>query len=508
MFCSKCGKELTGKERFCPRCGNALETPVVKQTKDSLMRTSGKNTERIEGKSAKSRKKKCVIIAMCAIAVILAVGAISYFLLFDSDYEYLARVQNSEGKFGFIDERGREVIPCKYDLVTGWIDGAAVIWEKVGEDRNGDVQYKYGLINDKGKTIVTPQYDDFAVGFEFIAMAVHTGEFDEEGEPVLNWGFLSADGEALTEFKYQYENRPNLFGKNGIAAVSQRTGEINENGEAEYKYGVINKEGEEIIPIEYPVINDFDTEFGNLGLISVGKMIGVEMQYGYINYKNERVIPFKYDSAVNFSENGLARVNQEGKYGYIDEKGNEVISVQYEDASLFGENGLAFVENSTGEVECINEHGETVFSCDIYQEYGKVRVSGSYFDEDGLAEILIDTTRETVIWGVINEKGDIVITPGKYSIRRWHSYTPYTLTEDDKSFQFADLNGDLLDVRYDYAGNFSENGFCCVGIKEGTNADGENIYRYSYIDKKGKTVLEPSEEYIYVADFSPVNQRY
>ena len=22
MYCSKCGKELTGKERFCPRCGN------------------------------------------------------------------------------------------------------------------------------------------------------------------------------------------------------------------------------------------------------------------------------------------------------------------------------------------------------------------------------------------------------------------------------------------------------------------------------------------------------
>ena len=25
MYCSKCGKELTVKEKFCPRCRNAVE---------------------------------------------------------------------------------------------------------------------------------------------------------------------------------------------------------------------------------------------------------------------------------------------------------------------------------------------------------------------------------------------------------------------------------------------------------------------------------------------------
>ena len=345
-------------------------------------------------KKSEQKKKHIggnIVMAVLGVGSMGSVAGVCWYL-FGRQNEYLASVENEDGKWGYINERGREVIPCEYDFVyNGWVDGTTVIGEKVGEDEDGHAQYKYGLINQKGDVIISPQYDDFSVGGEFIAMALQTGETDEDGDPLLNWGFLSSSGVAITEFKYQYESGPFLASnENGLAVVSQKTEERDEYGEIIFKYGVIDREGKEIIPTEYT--NIWEQDLGNNGLIAVQKRIGNGKKYGYINYENERVIPFRYDSAYNFSENGMARIGNDVlwdeeitfKYGYINENGIEVIPVQYENASSFDGKGLAFVEQRTGDVECMDTSGKIVFAGEKYQEYGDIRCKLGGFDADGV----------------------------------------------------------------------------------------------------------------------------
>ena len=61
--------------------------------------------------------------------------------------EGLARVELN-GKYGFINEEGEEVIPLKYDNAGNFSEGLAEV------KLNG----KWGLVNTKGEEVVPPEY--------------------------------------------------------------------------------------------------------------------------------------------------------------------------------------------------------------------------------------------------------------------------------------------------------------------------------------------------------------
>ncbi len=55
------------------------------------------------------------------------------------------------GKYGFIDKAGNEVIPCQYEKAGVFSDGRA--WIRVGD--------KYGYIDPSGQVVVIPcKYDE------------------------------------------------------------------------------------------------------------------------------------------------------------------------------------------------------------------------------------------------------------------------------------------------------------------------------------------------------------
>ena len=56
---------------------------------------------------------------------------------------------------------------------------------------------------------------------------------------------------------------------------------------------------------------------------------------GLADAKGNLVIPFKYDYVDWFNE-GLAEVEQEGKYGFIDKNGKAIVPLVYEAAYYFG----------------------------------------------------------------------------------------------------------------------------------------------------------------------------
>ena len=69
--------------------------------------------------------------------------------------EGLARVKLKD-KWGFIDKKGREVIPVKFDEIWGFSEGLSGV----------ELNKKWGLINKEGDIVIPIKYDDLGYSSE------------------------------------------------------------------------------------------------------------------------------------------------------------------------------------------------------------------------------------------------------------------------------------------------------------------------------------------------------
>lgn len=79
--------------------------------------------------------KKSLLLFLCASAI----GAYA---------QKLTVHCNDKGKYGYVDENGKEVVKCQYDLTEKFENG-------FGKILKGD---KHGYVNEKGKVIIQPKY--------------------------------------------------------------------------------------------------------------------------------------------------------------------------------------------------------------------------------------------------------------------------------------------------------------------------------------------------------------
>lgn len=198
---------------------------------------------------------------------------------------------NFVGKYGFIDGRGREIIPLIYDYAESFQGNLA----KIGKFDEKTQKMLFGFINPKGEEIIPTIYEE-ARSFSDDLAAVKTKD---------KWGAIDKKGNVVVPFKYDWlDDFSDRF-----AAV--RIGD---------KYGFINNLGTEILPAVYDSAGRFAE-----GLAPVKK----DGKAFFIDTKSNASIPFKYDSADSFSE-GFALVRLNGKSGFIEKQGGEVIAFQYE----------------------------------------------------------------------------------------------------------------------------------------------------------------------------------
>lgn len=231
---------------------------------------------------------------------------------------------------------------------------------------------KFGFINKKGRLVVDFIYEDP----EWDKDRGGSFYFDEEGlMPVYReglWGFMDTTGRE--KIHCQYEMAYNFH--QGYARVKKLD-----------KWGFINNQNKIIIPFEYHTAHDFhegyapvelvNNQFGVIdtlnhviiplehyyiyttrrphGLIAVIYSKGVA---GYLNLNNEQAIPFIYGNVSPFS-NGLGKVYSGGAWGYIDSSGVLVIPPSYRLATMF-EDSLAVVLNDSFKYGIINTRGDTI----------------------------------------------------------------------------------------------------------------------------------------------------
>ena len=193
----------------------------------------------------------------------------------------------TDGKWGFIDRQGNEILPVEYDEIGNFENGFAYIMKKE----------LYGLINEQCNIVLEPSY-------------ASVGKFDKNG---LCWFALA--------------------GKNS----------------AGYKYGLINSDGKIILQPEYFTLGYFydienngenievevSSSSSNLNKYSLGKLFRpLYNEECFINMMLENVRePAEIDSIselyknvkVSSSDKYVYAVNMKGEYSLYDTDGNVVI---------------------------------------------------------------------------------------------------------------------------------------------------------------------------------------
>lgn len=262
-------------------------------------------------------------------------------------------------RYGFVNSKGKLVIPTVYELAGEFYDDLALVKKndkmffikpdgKLAFDVSDfDNVYgfseslvlvekdgNYGFIDKTGKIAIELQYND-AYAFDYGLATVSKGE---------KWGMIDKNNKVVIPFVYdeaptfddESVEKPML-----IHAIKDK------------KQGMIDKNHKTIIPFNYDYL-----QFFKEGFAVVGKIVGKDefehniLKYGMIDKNNKLVVPFVYDEISNFSE-GLALVgkivgkDEFGddilKFGYINKQGKVVIPIQFDFAESF-EDGTAWVQ--------------------------------------------------------------------------------------------------------------------------------------------------------------------
>lgn len=371
--------------------------------------------------------------------------------------ENLACVMKDK-KYGFIDKYGNEKIPIIYDKANSFSEGLAYF--EMGE--------KYGFINQNGEEIILLDCDSISSFKEGRAF------FSIDGK----YGFIDLNGQKVIDNIYDDV----CFFENELAIVRK-----------EGYLGVIDLSGNEVIPIRYDTVkimeqyieavvdnikNWFDFTGKNL-LPSDCTLVNIDNNYIYF-IKNEKygskkmdgntVINPIYDTFRIIDESNLIIVSQEGKYGIIDQNGQVQVPLQYEDISIpyVRSSVIAHVNihlNDKVGVLCLSQFEEI-----IPPTYDEV-----YAFYEGYSIVCLGDE-----YGLINDKGLIVIPLGEYDFIYSISDALICLKKNG-IYYVAQNNGDIVySKKCDGIRSLSRSSDCQIFVLNGSEG---------LLDKNGKVVL-------------------
>jgi len=351
---------------------------------------------------------------------------------FAKDFVNQVGIVQSSGKWGMVDNKGKQLLPCRYDEL-GFLENTGNKVLRVFKKEE-----KYGLIDTLGQLAVGVHYENI-------------GSFSEGRLAVKRngiWGFVDENGREVVPCRF---DEVGIFSE-GLVAV--RLGS---------KWGYIDRHGSVELDLQFSKAGEFRN-----GLAPVKKE---GPNYGFINRSGSWAIKPIYPKARSF-EKGVAVVEEfSGQFlrsGLIDTAGNYILKPKFVAIGPFNQHGLATAEigGTPSKFTLVNMKGQIVTNL-TYKEIepfkeGLARVQ--YHDNWGF----VDTTGKLVVEAIYFKASDF--SEGKAAV--WQ----------DGQCGFIDSKG-----RWVVEPQFSK----CMDFKNGKAIVFKGSQRAGLIDSDGKFVIEP-----------------
>jgi len=305
--------------------------------------------------------------------------------------EGLAPVMKN-GKYGYISKSGKVVISFLFEDAEGFKNNTAVVG-------SGG---KYGLINRNGDILLPTIYDELSDPSEDICVVVqngHSGYVSTSGNTVVNCIFDFAgdfmDGYAIVGVQDVY----GLINNSGKYVIDPDFEELmplcNQLMKARKhgSWGIISHSGETIVPFVHDIIGE--CREGRILLVRNGK-------YGFCNLKGKMIVPMNYRFnekllALSVYNNGYVLVQDQGRMVPVDTGGMKFNLSAYDETGIPQEN---FVPVRRGK------------KWGYADSNGKLRIN-TQFDKAGSFNSGFATVRQGKSFGLIDSTGKMVI-PAEY----------------------------------------------------------------------------------------------
>ena len=176
------------------------------------------------------------ILASCFCVISASAAETGYYrTVVSEDYEDANPVSEKlypvmkNGKWGFVNRKGKEKVPCVYAFVSSFTNGRAMVTD--GK--------KYGIINERGKFVLPLEYGQ--AGLRSMAYIYSDGlaMVEKDGK----FGFVDRDGKVVIPLMYESAYH---FAE-GLAPVKK-----------DGKWGFINTKGEVMIPFRFEIASFFE----------------------------------------------------------------------------------------------------------------------------------------------------------------------------------------------------------------------------------------------------------
>ncbi|HYF70913.1 MAG TPA: WG repeat-containing protein [Ohtaekwangia sp.] len=171
--------------------------------------------------------------------------------IYEASEGYRAIKRN--GRFGFIDAKGRLRIANRYEAVRKFSDGYAAI----------KILGKWGFVNQQDNIAVQPVYDDvmpFKEGYALVQQNGLSGLIDKTGKQVLPVRYNNIEALPTKNLLVELNGLKGLSDGSGKMLIHPKYTLINDVGngfvivERDGKYGVITDQGISTIPLIYDLI--------------------------------------------------------------------------------------------------------------------------------------------------------------------------------------------------------------------------------------------------------------
>lgn len=321
-----------------------------------------------------------------------------------------------DGKAGYIDARGRIVVPPKLPVWGNYgsefHDGLLEVGVSGGRyvDKTGELvldpglyrgwdfseglavamrkgENLWGYIDTTGKFAIPPRFSTFPNGYVHpfsdglakIDVKGRMGFIDRSGAFVITPGpLLDATNFSDGMSRVVVEGPCIYFPEGGCGPVNpRRPGDTATNRALpSCKFTYIDRIGSVITNQRFSDARDFSEALAPVRVNS-------ESLWGFIDKTGVWAIPPKFEDAQPFSS-GLTLIRKNDKYGFADKSGQVVIEPQFEFAESFSE-GQAVVGDRGGHYWYINTKGQLSFP-------GKFELASPFFK--GLAHVKLPSRRE------------------------------------------------------------------------------------------------------------------